>query len=324
MGENQNEIGEMTDPGQQLRTAVASPARRPESRAADSGEQSRTALPSGSDKTVDLAELKENERRFRAIFESAPIGIVIADSEGRLLEANDSFTRMLGYNSEELSQLTILAITDPSDRPETERLIHQVRDGSTNSYSTEKRYLKKDGKKVWVRVRTSAIRDRHSSIKSWLGLIEDISERKTAEQAIRESEEKYHNILEGIEEGYFEVDLSGTLTSYNNAICRILGCCPDELRAKNYRNFISHITARKIKGVFKKVYKTGRPARVLNCEVITKDDTNKILFLSASLMRDDDRKPVGFRGIVQDVTDQLIAEKQKRQGSIPSQDSFQP
>ena len=313
MSEDPKEIGNMTYPGRQLRTAAANPARGLQSHEVNSRERSPKAFESGSDKPIDLAELKENERRFRTVFESAPIGIAIASTEGQFLQVNDTFARMLGYDSKELSQLTFLDITNPSDRPETERLIRQVRDGSSDFYITEKRYLKKDGKKVWTRVRVTAVRDRRGAIKYWLGLVEDISERKTAEQAIRESEEKYRNILEGMEEGYFEVDLSGNMTFYNTAICRILGFGPDELRVKNYRDYTSLTTAKKIKGVFKKVYKTGRPAKVLNCEVITKDDTNKILYLSASLMRDDDRRPVGFRGIVQDVTDQLIVEKQREQ-----------
>ena len=313
MDENQKKIGNMTSPDGQLRTAAASPAGGLQSKSAISHEQHPRAFKPENDKPIDMAELKESERRFRTIFESAPIGIAIADIGGQFLQVNDTFARMLGYNSKGLNQLSFLEITDPLDRPESERLISRVREGRADYYITEKRYLKKDGKKVWVRVRVTAIRDRRDAIKYWLGLVEDISERKVAEQAIRESEEKYRNILEGMEEGYFEVDLSGNMTFYNNAICRILGNLPEELRTKNYRDFTSPKTAQKIKGVFRKVYKTGRSARVLNCEVITKDNTSKILYLSASLMRDDGRKPVGFRGIVQDVTDQLIAEKQREQ-----------
>jgi two-component system cell cycle sensor histidine kinase/response regulator CckA len=132
---------------------------------------------------------------------------------------------------------------------------------------------------------------------------------KTEELA--ELKEKYRNILEGIEEGYFEVDLKGNLTFFNDAMCSIFGYTPDELKTRNYREYTAPGTAKKISRIFANLYETGRPARVLNYEIITKDGTKKILYLSASLMRDADRKTIGFRGIVQDVTDQLIAEKQR-------------
>jgi PAS domain S-box-containing protein len=96
-------------------------------------------------------------------------------------------------------------------------------------------------------------------------------------------------------------------------MCKILGYSAAELSHLNYRGYTTPETAKKIWRIFSNVYETGRSARVLNYEVITKDGTKKILYLSASLMRDPAQNPIGFRGIVQDVTDQLIAEKQREQ-----------
>jgi two-component system cell cycle sensor histidine kinase/response regulator CckA len=313
MGENQKEIGKESCPDKKPQTAFLEPAPGPEGRIANSGNQIRTISPADNRNTIDLGELKENERRFRTVFESAPIGIAIASPQGYFLQVNESFSRMLGYDHNEITQLTFLDITHPEDRPETAEFSRKVGDGRINSYTAEKRYLKKDGHSVWGIVRATAIRDRNNAVKYWLGLIEDISDRKKAEQAIRESEEKYRNILEEIEEGYFEADLKGNLTFCNAAMCKILGYSADELMAKSNRDYTSRKTARKIFRIFSQVYRTGRSARILNYEVFTKDGTKKILYLSASLRRDTDRKIIGFRGIVQDVTDQLIAEKQREQ-----------
>ncbi|MCP4628375.1 MAG: PAS domain S-box protein [bacterium] len=76
--------------------------------------------------------------------------------------------------------------------------------------------------------------------------MEDISERKKAEQAIRESEEKYRNILAGIEEGYFEVDGRGNPTFFNEAMSKILGYSAAELMVKNFREYTNPKTIRKI------------------------------------------------------------------------------
>ena len=311
MGDNPREIEQERYPEKLLHTAPANSAPEPASNAKDHGENGRSVSEPSSGKTVNLAELKENERRFHTIFEAAPIGIAMADPQGYFLQVNSNFQNMLGYNQYEIKQLTFIDITHPEDRLETNQLSQKVRDGKINSYRTEKRYLRKDGQSVQIIVRATAIRDQNGDIKYWLGLIEDMTERKNAEKTIREGEEKYHNILERIEEGFFEVDLKGNLTFFNKAMCNILGYSADELRTKNNREYTTPTTAKKIYRIFSKVYKTGRSARVLNYEVITKDGTKKILYLSASLMRGTDQKPIGFRGIVQDVTDQLIAENQR-------------
>ncbi|UCD77584.1 MAG: PAS domain S-box protein, partial [Desulfobacterales bacterium] len=313
MGDNQKKIGKEHSSDKQLHATLSNQVPGSASQALKPQEQSHKFSQSASDKMIDLAELKENERRFRTVFEHAPIGIAIASSEGYFMQVNERFARMLGYNSDELSQLTFLDITHPEDRNESERSSRRVRDGEINFYIAEKRYLKKDGNTVWGRVRATAIKDRNGGIKYWLGLIEDITERKITEKAIRESEEKYRNILEEMGEGYFEVDLKGNLTFFNNAMCNILGYTADELKIKPNRDYTNPKTARKIFRIFNQVYKTGRSARILNYEVTTKDGTKKILYLSASLMCDADQNPVGFRGIVQDVTDQLIAENQREQ-----------
>jgi PAS domain S-box-containing protein len=317
MGEDREEIQPEHCPGKLLQTVPVNSASETVSHGNDqtiSGQtaSSATSTPSSA-KKVDLAELKENERRFRTIFEAAPLGIVMADPEGYFLQINRSFQEMVGYDQNEISQLSFVDITHPDDRPETSRLSRQVRDGKINSYRTEKRYINKDGQSVSMIVRATGIRDHNGDIKYWLALMEDISDRKKAEKTIRESEEKYHNILDGIEEGYFEIDRRGNPTFFNDAMSKILGYSADELMTKNHREYTHPKTAQKLSQIFSKVYETGRPARVLNYEVITKDGTKKILYLSASLMRDADGKPIGFRGIVQDVTDQLIAEKQREQ-----------
>ena len=311
MGDNTRAIEPERYPEKLLYTAPANSAPEPVLNTKDHGENGRSVSEPSSGKAVNLAELKENERRFHTIFEAAPIGIAMADPQGYFLQVNSNFQNMLGYNQYEIKQLTFIDITHPEDRPETNQLSQKVRDGKINSYRTEKRYLRKDGQSVQIIVRATAIRDQNGDIKYWLGLIEDMTERNKAEKTIREGEEKYHNILEIIEEGYFEEDLKGNLTFFNNAMCNILGYSADELRTRNNREFTTPTTAKKIYRIFSKVYKTGRSARVLNYEVITKDGTKKILYLSASLMRGTDQKPIGFRGIVQDVTDQLIAENQR-------------
>jgi PAS domain S-box-containing protein len=256
-------------------------------------------------------ELRQSEKRFRTVFEAAPLGIAIADAKGYILEANDAFFRLLGYNKDEIKKLTFLDITHPDDREETRKLSRKALEGRINSYQTEKRYLKKNGDYLWGIVRATAIKDNNGHLQYWLGLIEDITERKAAKEALKQSGRRYRNILESIEEGYFEVDLKGNFTLFNEQVCKIIGYPRQDLMGMNNRQYTSPATARKMYQIFNRVFQTGEPARITNYEIIRKDGTKNILEVSASLMHNLDDEPIGFRGIMRDVTNHIQAQKDK-------------
>ncbi|UCH61953.1 MAG: PAS domain S-box protein [Fidelibacterota bacterium] len=130
-----------------------------------------------------------------------------------------------------------------------------------------------------------------------------------AEAALRVSERKYRNILESIQEGYFEVDLAGNLTFFNDSLCRIAGLPQDELMGMNNREYTSPETAKRIYQAFNEVYRTGKPASVMNYEIIRKDGSKIIAEMSISLRRDTAGEPIGFRGIVRDMTENKRAEE---------------
>ena len=137
----------------------------------------------------------------------------------------------------------------------------------------------------------------------------DISELKQAEVAFRESEEKYRTILESIEEGYYEVDLTGNMTFCNESLCKITGYSADELLGMNNRQYMSAATAQEFYRIFNQVYRTGKPANAVDWETIRKDGQINVLEISISLIRDSEGKPTGFRGIARDITNRKKAEE---------------
>ena len=145
------------------------------------------------------------------------------------------------------------------------------------------------------------------------GDVDDLfQERKRAEEALKESEEKYRNILESIEEGYFEVDIVGNFTFVNDSQCKILGYSKEELMGMNYHKYMDGENARKVSQGFNRVFETGMPSKVLDWELIRKDWTNRFVEISSSLIRDSEGHRIGFRGILRDITDRKRAEEEKK------------
>ena len=141
------------------------------------------------------------------------------------------------------------------------------------------------------------------------------------EQALRESEQKSLAILEDIEEGYFETDLAGNLVSVNEPLCRISGYPKDRLLGLNNREYTDSETAKRMYDLFSEVYRTGKPVKVKDFQIIKKDGSQLTLEISASLIRDSEGQPTGFRGIALNVTErkqteEALKETEKRYRSL--------
>ena len=151
-----------------------------------------------------------------------------------------------------------------------------------------------------------------------LNVFAELVERQQAQRqrdavlaALRESEERYRTILDSVEEGYFEVDLTGNFTFFNESMRRMLGYSADEMMGMNYRQYMDGETAQKVYRAFNRVFRTGEPTRVLDWLLLRKDDTQRDIEVSVSLIRDAQGEPSGFRGIARDVTERVEAEAEK-------------
>lgn len=120
--------------------------------------------------------------------------------------------------------------------------------------------------------------------------------------------QKYQEVLDNIEDGYYEVDLSGRLILFNEPLRRILNYPPGELAGRHYRRLMEKEDARHLHRAFSRVYREGRPARGIEWAVVTKDGRRRYVEASASLIRQTDGTPSGFRGIVRDITGRKEAE----------------
>jgi PAS domain S-box-containing protein len=135
---------------------------------------------------------------------------------------------------------------------------------------------------------------------------------RLADEALKENELKYRTIVDSIEEGYFEIDLDRNLTFFNDPLCKMLGYTPAEMTNKNTREFTSPDTIRKMDRIYAQIQKSGEPIQVTGYDAVGKNGRELALELTASLMTKSDGNPVGFRGVLRDVSERKDAEAEKR------------
>lgn len=150
-----------------------------------------------SDRKYGENLLQDSEDRFQTIFDQAGVGMEICTLEGRFFRVNQKFCDLVGYSRSELVELTFQDITHPDYLSRSLTLKRQVLAGEIPSYNLEERYVRSDGSFVWVNMMLSLMRDQTTGEpKYFIGVVEDISARKQAEVALRESEERFRSMFE--------------------------------------------------------------------------------------------------------------------------------
>jgi len=147
--------------------------------------------------------------------------------------------------------------------------------------------------------------------------LEAVHLRKKQERAaekLRESEERYRNVLDDIRDGYYEIDLAGNFTFFNDAVCRIHGYSREELTGKNSRLYMDEANSKIALNAFAEIYQTGKTYSLTDYEIIRKDGCKRQIEARASLLRDVSGKQVGFRVVSRDVTERRQLEEELRRG----------
>ncbi|HTY24588.1 MAG TPA: PAS domain S-box protein [Desulfomonilaceae bacterium] len=256
-----------------------------------------------------LAEdsLEESRRRYRALVEESFDGIFVVKGT-KIIFANSRLHKMLGYKDGELQGMDHWLVYPP-DYHELirERARGRIR-GDNIPSQYELKLQRKDGSSFDVETNARAVTlGTGRGIQVW---VRDITERKRAEAALRESEEKYRTIVENIEEAYYEVDLAGNFTFLNDATAKTLGFKKEKILGNNYRKILSPENAANLSEVFNRVSETGTSVKAHRWKFVTKDGTEKDLECSVSLVKDSTGLVSGFRGVCRDVTERTRAEEE--------------
>ena len=269
--------------------------------------------PNSEQMTMPWEALSKEKQNLQLLVEKSPFAVAIIDREGNYTYVNHKFTELFGYTLEDIPTGRVWfekAYRDPKRRKEAlNAWFEDVRTCPIGEIRPRAFPVTcKDGSEKLILIRTIATERSDHFV-----FYEDVTERKKAEEKLRESEEKYRAILENIEEGYYEVDLKGNVTFCNDYLCKILGYPKEEVLSTNNRRYMDQVSANHVFKTFNRVYRTGVPSESLDWELNRKDGSKRTVEISVALIKNLEGEAVGFRGILRDVTEKKLADEALRE-----------
>src|SRR4030042_2027471 len=196
-------------------------------------------------------KMSESAGLTQALMRCPGLGIYIVQ-DGRFQYANSLFQELTGYTEQELLGMYPLDLVHPEDREAVrEKAIENLKGNRVLPY--EYRFIRKNGDVMWILERLASIRYRGK--RAAVGSFMDITDSKRAEEALASSEEKYRTVLEGMGESYYEVDLTGNFTFFNDALCRQMGYSREELMGMKNQVYTPPERVKKQSEIYKRVYR---------------------------------------------------------------------
>ena len=177
-------------------------------------------------------KLRESEKKYRQLFETLQEGIWAIDKDVDTTFVNPRMAEMLGYTVKEMQGKHLFSFMDEHDVALAKQLLEKRQQGIMEQHEFE--LIRKDGKKIYALLETSPLLDENGDYTGALAGVLDITERKKAEEQIKNSEELYKNLIELAPDSIVTMDLKGYITSCNSAAKRILGYSKDDLVGKHF------------------------------------------------------------------------------------------
>ena len=265
------------------------------------------------------AEAHEQAGLFEAAFQYAGIGMALVGLDGSFLRLNDAFCQIAGHPEASLLKLDFQAITHPDDLDRDLDQLRRLNAGEISSYQMDKRYLRANGAEVWVRLTASMVRRVDGSPKHYVAQVQDLSEARAAEAALRESEARFRLIADNSSDLIVMSELSGEVT-YVSPSVRHTGWRSEDLVGRDFGARMQPDDAKLVSRAFGKLLKGEDPGPVrwrgrhgLTGEWIWMESR-------PTLLRDPQSgEPTGFVDVVRDVTSQVEQEAALAQARVEAE-----
>ena len=252
--------------------------------------------------------LRQSEERFRGAFEYSTIGVAMVSLEGRFLRVNPAFCEMLGYTAEELGGMDFQGITYPEDLPHSLDFRRKMVEGELTHFHSEKRYLRKDGKKIWVLISVSVALGDDGKPSFFISHFNNITEKKNGEQALIESENRLRSIFEAEPECVKLIGEGGKLLDINPAgIAMLEADSVEQLRGRTLGPLISEGHFPAYQEMLAAVFEGH--AKVAEFEIVSLKGNKRWVETHAVPLRNAENQIIALLGVSRDVTEKKNADR---------------
>ncbi|MGO9272247.1 MAG: PAS domain S-box protein [Terriglobia bacterium] len=254
---------------------------------------------------------RESAARFKAAFEDAPFGMCLTALDSHYLQVNAALCQLLGYSEQELLAGGWQGLTHPDDLERSRQAADELRSGRDPSVEFEKRYIHKRGNVLWVRMKISAVRDGRGKVSYYITHVEDVTERKRAEEAVRLSEARLNEAARIAHLGTWDWNLLDNMTVSNDEESRILGFESNNEPAA-YSAFLNALHPDDLDRVRTAVDQAiaGECPYDLECRIVRPDGEIRYLACQAEVRRNEAGQPVRMIGTTLDITERKRAENE--------------
>ena len=262
-------------------------------------------------------KLNESEEKYRNILENMMEIYYETDLRGNHVYVNAEYCKTIGYSKEEVIGKDFHSLYDAKSCEVLFNLFNQVyKTGIPWPPTNEAKLMTLKKKLIYFEGIIDLIYDSEGNKVGFYGLIRDITDRKIAEQKLKESEEKYRNILENMMEGYYEVDLDNNIIFFNDSFIKILGYSAEKVLYENYGRFMDDDNKKKVSQHFNTVYKTEKPVIASQFEIINID--GEIIWVESSvyLKRDTRGNKIGFGGLLRDISERKKIDEMRKEFTV--------
>ncbi|MBC8265103.1 MAG: PAS domain S-box protein, partial [Anaerolineales bacterium] len=251
--------------------------------------------------------LRESEERYRLLFQRTPIGIVHYDTQLHVTDCNDRLLEILQTTRERAVGLDLKTLKDQSVLP----ALRQALEGREGFYEGSYRATTSSAE-IWVSLHTAPLFDKHGRIIGSVEIIEDITERKRAEQALRESEEKFKNLVNSSNDIISTADESGNWTFLSPSVKRTLGYEPAEMIGRSAFDFMFPEDIASTREAHESVVREGRHFWEYENRWVSKDGRIVTLAWNVVAFLDEQGNIIGTQGVGRDITERKRAEEALR------------
>jgi PAS domain S-box-containing protein len=250
------------------------------------------------------------DARFRALFDSAGVGIGIMGLDRRIIEANPAMCRMLGRTAEELVGQTPEMVTYPEDFPHSTQDFVDLLNGTLDHYWAERRYVRKNGEPFWASVTMNLVRGADGEPRYIVGMVIDIDDKKRAQEDLRESEARFRAMFDNAAVGIALMGLNRRIVSINQIAERIIGYNIEDLKEMDPAD-LAHPDDREIGAAeFREMVAGERQGFFMEKRYIRKDGRLIWARVTYSMVPGPDGKPQYLIGMIEDISEQQEARRQ--------------